>query len=60
MIATDEFNVNFEEKFGPIHPQFYTGTLEDAKLTARQTGKFLFIYLHESVDGNSESDLFCE
>jgi len=57
VISVHEFLEEFEVKYGELHPPFYVGSFEDAKSTARETGKFLLVYLHGQGE---EVDLFCQ
>ena len=56
-MSVHEFLEEFEASYGQLHPPFYIGSFEEAKTTARETGKFLFLYLH--MKGQEEVDLFC-
>lgn len=57
-MAVHQFLEDFEGQYGEVHPPFYVGSFEEAKATARETGKFLFLYLH--AKGEEEVDLFCQ
>lgn len=61
LIGTITFNERFTARYGPIHPAFYQGTLEDALKEAcnkpAKDRKILAIYLHH--DASVLTNVFC-
>lgn len=61
LIGTITFNERFTNRYGPIHPAFYQGTLEDALKEAcnrpAKDRKILAIYLHH--DASVLTNVFC-
>ncbi|XP_050305515.1 FAS-associated factor 1 [Anthonomus grandis grandis] len=61
LVGTVTFNERFTARYGPIHPMFFQGTLEDALKEAcnkpAKDRKILAIYLHH--DASVLTNVFC-
>ncbi|XP_018334151.1 FAS-associated factor 1 [Agrilus planipennis] len=61
IIGTITFSDRFTARYGPVHPSFYQGTLEDALKEACQKSakdrKILAVYLHH--DASVLTNVFC-
>lgn len=60
-MGTLHFAEQFEKRYGPVHPEFYTGTFEDAIkkscLKPAKERKLLAVYLHH--DNSVLANVFC-
>ncbi|AFZ80465.1 hypothetical protein BEWA_033180 [Theileria equi strain WA] len=47
----------YESKYGSTHPKLFSGTFEEAKAEASNTGKLLLVYIHSDRDQRFCSEL---
>ncbi|XP_066592439.1 FAS-associated factor 1 [Prorops nasuta] len=61
IVGTIHFSEQYEKRYGPIHPEFFTGTFEDAVkescLKPAKERKLLAVYLHH--DSSILANVFC-
>jgi hypothetical protein len=50
-----EFVINYNQKYGTNHPEFYNGSYAQAVAEAKRDLKFLIVYLHQNDDKDSNS-----
>jgi len=51
------FVADFEESYGPEHPQFFIGSYAQVLEEAKKELKFLLVYLHS--EDHEDTDMFC-
>jgi FAS-associated factor 2 len=55
--AATQFVQNLEEKYGPIHPNFFIGSFQQLCNKAKNEFKFMIIYIHSPL--HQDTDKFC-
>jgi FAS-associated factor 2 len=47
--ASSKFQTDFESQYGNVHPNFLTGSFQQACTQSRTQFKFLIVYLHSPM-----------
>jgi FAS-associated factor 2 len=55
--SQDRFMLKFERNYGPVHPEFFSGSYASALAQANSQEKLLFVYLHS--EEHDDAHLFC-
>ena len=56
--AVLQFTADFEQLYGPVHPDFYIGALAQAELDAKREHRLLVVYAHSPLHDSTAP--FCQ